>query len=76
MSPEKSIHSISTSSNVTFNPNIPVVTRISGNLLLKNGWGKNGLIYTKDKDQIIYDGVRWKLNGEVVEHIEDLNQNK
>ena len=71
--------------NIPLGSNIPVVHSISGSALMKMGWILFGretkgqsiiAIYKKDEDEIRYDGVHWDYNGERVQFLEDLKQDK
>lgn len=62
--------------SVTFNPNIPTVHSLSGNLLISAGFKKEGTTYTKGEKIVFYDGVHWFCNGERVQFIEQLNIKK
>lgn len=75
MSPEKSIHSISTSSNVTFNPSgVKEVHSLNGYLLIKNGWTKSGDTYTKDGIELKYDGVHWWNGDNRIQYMEEIKK--
>lgn len=62
--------------SVTFNPNIPTVHSLSGNLLISAGFKREGTTYTKGEKIVFYDGVHWFCNGIRVEFIEDLKLKK
>ena len=54
------------------NSNIPVVHSLHTNLLISNGWVRNGSEYTKGDKKIKYDGVWWWYNGKRVDFLEDI----
>lgn len=58
----------------SFNPNLPEVHSINGYSLEKEGWVKNGSMYSRDGDTLTYDGVYWKLNNRPVQFMEDLKK--
>jgi hypothetical protein len=62
--------------SITFNPNIPTVHSLSGNLLISAGFKKEGTTYKKGKKIVTYDGVHWFCNGERIQFIEQLNIKK
>lgn len=45
---------------------------ISGYHLQARGWARKGTTYTKDENTITYDGYEWRLNGNVINTINDI----
>jgi len=63
-----------------FNPSIPIKHSLNTYVLVNNGWQKEGSVYTKGENKVVFDGVKWILNGEKrIEFLEDIpndNDNK
>ncbi len=65
--------SIDPKKSLSFNVSLPVVNRLSGNLLMASGWERKGTTYYKGEDEIHYDGLHWVLNKETrIEFYQDI----
>jgi len=52
----------------------PIVHSINSNNLGKDGWKRDGNKYYKGDDIIVYDGIKFRLNGSIIEFIEDIKK--
>lgn len=53
---------------------LPVVHSLNSNNLSKDGWGRDGNTYSKGDDIIVFDGIKYMLNGLVVQFMEDIKK--
>ena len=64
-----------TSTTSGYNPSMPVVHSLHTNLLIQNGWVREGNTYHHQNDVLVYNGVKWILNGsKECQFLEDLNK--
>lgn len=65
------------SHSLTIGSSLPVVHSLHTNLLISNGWVREGSKYSKGNDVLIFNGVKWILNGQKeCEFLEDVENNK
>ena len=53
---------------------LPIVHSLNSNNLGKDGWKRDGNKYYKGDDIIVYDGIKYRLNGLVIEFMEDIKK--
>ena len=58
--------------DLSYNPNVPRVHLINSTSLINDGWERKGSNYTKGDNTISYDGYQWKLNGKVLQFMEEI----